>query len=107
MYTAETFVLEPSASEIQVAIEKLRRYKSPGVAQFPTELIKAGGQILRSEVHTLIKFILKKEELTRQWKLSVMVPIHEKVIKIAAVIIKAYYCYQFHTKIYPTFFCLG
>jgi hypothetical protein len=30
MHTAEPFVTEPSASEAEVAIGKLKRYKSPG-----------------------------------------------------------------------------
>jgi hypothetical protein len=33
MHTAEPFVPEPIASEFEVAIEKLKRYKSPGVDQ--------------------------------------------------------------------------
>jgi hypothetical protein len=39
MHTAEPFVPEPSASEFEVAIGKLKRYKSPGVDQIPAELI--------------------------------------------------------------------
>jgi hypothetical protein len=34
MHTAEPFVSEPSASEVEVAIGKLKRYKSPGVIKF-------------------------------------------------------------------------
>jgi hypothetical protein len=40
---AEPFVPEPSSSEAEVAIGKLKRYKSPGVDQIPAELIQAGG----------------------------------------------------------------
>jgi hypothetical protein len=49
MHTAESFAPEPSSSEVEVAIGKLKRYKSPGVDQIPGELIQAGGQPLRSE----------------------------------------------------------
>jgi hypothetical protein len=37
-------------SEVEVAIGKLKRYKSPGAGQIPAELIQAGGRdyILRS-----------------------------------------------------------
>jgi hypothetical protein len=35
IHTAERFVPEPSASEVEVAIGKLKRYKSPGVDQIP------------------------------------------------------------------------
>jgi hypothetical protein len=57
MHTAEPFVADASASEVEVAIGKLKRYKSPGVDQTPIELIQAGGETLRSEIHKLIKLI--------------------------------------------------
>jgi hypothetical protein len=53
-------------------------YKSPGVDQIPAELIQAGGETLRSEIHKLIKLIWNKEELPHQWKESIVVPIHKK-----------------------------
>jgi hypothetical protein len=43
VYTAEPFVPLPSASEVEVAIGKLKRYKSSGFDQFPAELIQVGG----------------------------------------------------------------
>jgi hypothetical protein len=55
------FVPEPSASEVEVAVGKLKRYKSPGVDQIPAELIQAGGEILCSEACKLIKLIGNKE----------------------------------------------
>jgi len=33
---------EPSASEVELAIEKLKSHKSPDVGQIPAELVKAG-----------------------------------------------------------------
>jgi hypothetical protein len=41
----------------------LKMYRSPGVDQIPAELLQAGGETLRSEIHKLIKFIWNKEEL--------------------------------------------
>jgi hypothetical protein len=61
MHTAEPFVPDPRASEAEVAIGKLKRYKSPGVDQIPAEIFQAGGETLRSEIHKLIKFIWNKE----------------------------------------------
>jgi len=40
MHTAQPLVLEPSALEVVLAIEKLKRHKSPGIDQIPAELIK-------------------------------------------------------------------
>jgi hypothetical protein len=47
-------VPEPSAFEVDMAIEKLKGHKSPGIDQIPAELIKAGGRIFVSEIHKLI-----------------------------------------------------
>ena len=43
IHTAEPLVPEPSVFEIELAIEKLRSHKSPGIDQIPAEFIKAGG----------------------------------------------------------------
>jgi hypothetical protein len=50
VHTAEPLVPEPSAFEVEMAIEKLKRHKSTGIDQIPAELIKAGGRIIRSEI---------------------------------------------------------
>jgi hypothetical protein len=41
MHTAGLFVPEPSASDVEVAIGKLKNYKSPGFDQIPAELVQA------------------------------------------------------------------
>jgi hypothetical protein len=38
IHTAEPLVPEPSSSEVEIAIEKLKRYKSPGIDQIPAEV---------------------------------------------------------------------
>jgi hypothetical protein len=70
MHTAEPSVPVSSASEVEVAIGKLKRYKSPGFDQIPAEVIQTGGETLRSEIHELTKLIWNKEELPHQWKVS-------------------------------------
>jgi hypothetical protein len=55
-------VPEPSATEVEVAIRKLKRYKAPGSDQIPAELIQAGGESLHSEIHKLIMLNWNKEE---------------------------------------------
>jgi hypothetical protein len=43
IHTAEPFVPEPSAAEVEVAIRNLKRYKAPGSDKIPAELIQARG----------------------------------------------------------------
>jgi hypothetical protein len=57
IHTAKQLVPDPSPFEVEIAIEKLKRYKSPGSDGIPAELIQAGGEILRSKIHKLIKSI--------------------------------------------------
>jgi hypothetical protein len=60
--TAQSFVPEPSASDVEVAISKLVKYKSPGPYQIPAGLIQEKGDgKLHSEVHKLIMLIWNKE----------------------------------------------
>jgi hypothetical protein len=66
MYTAEPFVPEPSASEVEVITGKMKRYKSSGVYQIPAEMIQVGGKTSRSEILELIKLIWNKEEWPHQ-----------------------------------------
>jgi hypothetical protein len=63
---------------IRLLIEKLKNYKSPSIDQIPAELIRAGGNTLRSEIHKLFNYISNKEELPEQWKKSIVVPIYKK-----------------------------
>jgi hypothetical protein len=64
--------------EVELAIEKLKSHKSPGIDQIPAELIKAGGRTIRGAIHKLIIAIWNKEELPEEWKESIKVPIHKK-----------------------------
>jgi hypothetical protein len=102
IHTAEPLVPEPSALEVELAIEKLKSHKSPGIDQIPAELIKAGGRTIRGAIHKLIIAIWNKEELPEEWKESVIVPIHKKGIKQSVITIGAYHFYQLHTKLCPT-----
>jgi hypothetical protein len=78
--TGEPFVPEPTAFESEIAIRKLKRYKSPGVVDIPAELIQAGRETFHSEIHMLIKLIRNKE-LPHEWKKSIVVPIYKKCNK--------------------------
>jgi hypothetical protein len=56
-------VPEPSALEVELAIEQLKSYKSPGIDEIPAEFIKAGGRTIRYETPKLIISIWNKKEL--------------------------------------------
>jgi hypothetical protein len=107
MHTAEPFVPQSSASEAEVAIGKLKSYKSPGIEQIPGEHIQAGGETLRSEIHNFMKLVGTKKNCLSIGKRKFLYKFTERVIKLTTVIIEAYHCSQLHTKFYQTFFSLG
>jgi hypothetical protein len=45
----------------------LEKFKSPGSDQILAELIEAGDETLRSEIHKLVNYISDKEELPDLW----------------------------------------
>jgi len=57
IHTAEPPVPEPRASDVELAIDKLKSHKSPGIDQILAELIKAGGREICLEIHILITSI--------------------------------------------------
>jgi hypothetical protein len=61
---AERLVPDPSPFEVEIAIAKLKMYKSPGSDQIPAELIQAGGENMRSKIYKLVNSIWDKEELS-------------------------------------------
>jgi hypothetical protein len=60
---------------VEIAIQKLKSYKSLGTDQILAKLIKAGGEMLYSEIHKLICSVWNKEEVPQQWKESIIIPI--------------------------------
>jgi len=76
-HAAEPLVSEPSAFEFEVAIEKIKRHKSPaGVDQIPAELINARGRTICSEILAVINSVWNKEELPEEWKELIIVPVY-------------------------------
>jgi len=58
IHTAEPPVPEPNASEVELAINKLKSHKSPGTDQIPAEMIKAGGRTICLEIHKLVSAVM-------------------------------------------------
>jgi hypothetical protein len=61
IHAAEPLLPESNLFEVEIAIGKLKSYKSPGTDQIPSILIKAGVETLCSEIHKLICSIWNKE----------------------------------------------
>jgi hypothetical protein len=62
----EPLVPCPSHLEVEIAIVKLKKYKSPGSDEIPAKLIQAGGEILLSAIYKLINSVWNKEEMSDQ-----------------------------------------
>ena len=69
---------EPSAFEVELAIEKQKVTNHQVLIKSPAELIKAGDKTICQEIHKLIVSIWNKEELPEEWKESIIVPIYTK-----------------------------
>jgi hypothetical protein len=48
---------EVHTTEVEIAIVKLKKYKSPSSDQISAELIQAGGEILLSAIHKIINSV--------------------------------------------------
>jgi hypothetical protein len=51
---------------LAIAVEKLKRYKSPGTDQILAELTETVCKTLHSEIYTLLNCIWNKEDLPQQ-----------------------------------------
>ena len=59
-------------------IEKLKSHKSTGIDRITAELIKTECKKIHCEIHKLFISIWNKEELPKEWKESIIVPIYKK-----------------------------
>jgi hypothetical protein len=79
-------VPNPSAFEDEMANEKVKRHKAPGIDHIPAELIKAGSRTIRSEIHKIINSVWNKEDIPEEWKESIIVLFIKKAIKQIVVV---------------------
>jgi hypothetical protein len=98
IHAAEPLVLDLSPFEAEIAVAKLKTYKSPGSDQIVAELIDAIGETLQSQSHKLINCIWSKEKLPGQWKESVIISVHKKGDKTEGSNYCGYHCYHLQTK---------
>jgi len=90
IHTAEPLVLELSAFEFEMAIEKLKRRRSPGIEQIPTELITAGCRTILRSINLLILSGIRRNCLRSGRSRSLYLFIR-KVIKQTVVSVEAYH----------------
>jgi hypothetical protein len=79
-------VPEPRACEVEMAIEKLKSHKSPGIDKIPAELTKVVGRTIRSDVYIitykLISSSWNKKKLPEEWKELITVPTYKNSDKV-------------------------
>jgi hypothetical protein len=105
--TAEPLVPEPSLVEVEIAIGKLKSYKSPGTDHILTELIKAGGETLYSEYKDLLVLDGIRKKCHSSGSNLLLYQFIKRVIKLIVVIIEESPSYQLPTELYLTFFWPG
>jgi hypothetical protein len=76
---------DPSPFEVEIAIAKFKKHKSPDSDQISAVLIQAGAETLRSEIHKVNNSIWIKEQSTR------------RAINLTVVIWEAYRCYRLNS----------
>jgi len=81
--------------------------KSPDINEITGELIRVGGSIISSEIHTPIISIWNYKLLPEEWKESTIVPIYKKGYNTDCSKYGEHYLCQLLTKFYPTSFCQG
>jgi hypothetical protein len=77
IYTVKLSVADSSPFEVEIAMAKLKRYKSSESDQIPAEMIQTGHEILWCEIDKLIHSIWNKEELPYQREEPIIVPNHK------------------------------
>jgi hypothetical protein len=90
----------PSRLEVEIAIAKLKKCKSPGSDQIPAELIQAGGEILLSAIHKLINLFGIRRNCLISGRSLLLYQFTKGVLKLTVIIIVGYHCYQLHTNCY-------
>jgi hypothetical protein len=107
IHTAEALVPAPNHLEVEISIAKLKKYKSPGSDQIPSELYQAGGEILVFVIHIFLISISKRKNCLISGRSLLFYQFTRWVIKLTVIIIVGYHCYQPHTKFYQMSFIHG
>jgi hypothetical protein len=107
IHTAVPLVRDPSPFENEIVIAVLKKYKSPAVIKFRQDLLKQEVKhySLRS-INSLILFGIKKNWLI-SGRSSLLYQFTRRAIKLTALIIEEFHCYELRMKFYPISSSLG
>ena len=65
-------------SEVQTAINQMKRNKAPGIDQLTTDIIILGGEEVIQEMVTLFNDILKEKRIPKEWKEAKVILLFKK-----------------------------
>jgi hypothetical protein len=107
IHTVGPLTSEPSFVKVEIAIEKLKSYKSLGSDQIPAELIKAGVKHNILRYKDLFVLYGMRRNCHSSGRNLLLYQFIKRVIRLTVIIIKESPSYQLPTKFYPTFFWPG
>jgi hypothetical protein len=92
MLTAELLLPDRSPFEVQIAIAKLKEYKSPGSDQFLAELIQSGGELLDLRSITSLILLGGRKNCLISGRCPLLYKFTRRAIQLTVVIIQEYHC---------------
>jgi hypothetical protein len=72
----------PTAEEVRNSLITLKNNKAPGADNIPAELLKYGGNKVIKNIHDLVTLVWEKEQMPKDWRKSIIFPIHKKGDKL-------------------------
>jgi hypothetical protein len=91
IHTAETLVPGPSRLEVEIAIAKLKEYKSAVSVKIPAYLSQAGSKTSTSVIHELINSIGIRKKCPISGRSLLLYQLTRWVIKLTVIIIVGYH----------------
>ena len=65
-------------SEVEIAMKDMKNNKAPGEDQIVMEMLRAGGEIVRTKLKELFNQVLRREEVPKEWKNVIIALIFKK-----------------------------
>lgn len=76
--SVEPYIEPPAYVEIEIALDRMKNGKAPGLDQIPAEFIKYGGEDIKRALHKIINRIWEEERIPHEWEYGVISPIYKK-----------------------------